>query len=176
MMAVSPKSVCDIGKTLSTAHIQNKAENRKALINIMQSMKFLGGQGNALWGEDDSQSNFFQLLKLRECDNPEICQCLKRKGDARTCNYLSPDVQNEILQLVPLSILRSIANNVLDACYFTVQTDESADISNREQLVICFWWVGQQPEVHKGFVGLYEIPDIHVLADTIVASIKDCLL
>lgn len=170
VMVVLPNSVRDIGETLSTAHARNKAENRKVLMKILQNIKFLGRQAIALRGHEDSESNFFQLLKLRECDNPEISQWLKRKGD----KYLSPDVQNEILQLMSLSILRSIAKNVQDACYFTVMADESVDISNREQLVICFRWVDQELLVHEDFVGLYEIPDIS--ADTLVAAIKDCLL
>ena len=79
-----------------------------------------------------------------------------------------------MLQLMSLSILRSIATNLHDAYCFTVMADESADSSNQEQLVICFRWVDQQLEVHEDFVGLYEIPDTS--ANTIVAAIKDCLL
>lgn len=94
---------------------------------------------------------------------------MARNGD----KYLSPDVQNEIVQLMSLSILRSIARNLQDACYFTIMADESADSSNREQLVICFHWVDQQLEVHEDFVSLYQIPDI--TADMIEAAIKDCL-
>ena len=86
VMVVLPKSVRDVGKTITTAYAQNKAENRKVLMKILQNIKFLGHQGIALWGHDDSESNFIQLLKLRECDNPEISQWLKRKGN----KYLSP--------------------------------------------------------------------------------------
>ena len=87
-MAVLPNSVCDINKTLSTAHAQNKTENRKVLLKIPQNIKFLGHQGIALHGHDNSESSFFQLLKLRESGNPEISWWFNRKGD----KYLSPQV------------------------------------------------------------------------------------
>lgn len=80
VMVVLPNSVHDIGQTLSIAHTQNKAENRKMLLKILQNVKFLFCQGIALWGNDDSESNFFQLLMLCKCDNLAISRWLKRKG------------------------------------------------------------------------------------------------
>ena len=79
-----------------------------------------------------------------------------------------------MLQLMPLSILRSIANNLHSSNAFTIMADECTDISNHEQLVICFRWVGTDLEVHEDFVGLYQIADIS--ADTIVQALKDCLI
>ena len=81
VMVVLPKSVRDIGEALSEAHSQSKSENRKVLLKILQNIRFLSRQGIALRGHDDSESNFIQRFKLRECDNPEIGRWLKRKGD-----------------------------------------------------------------------------------------------
>ena len=50
-------------------HAQNKAENRKVLMKILQNVKFLGRQGIAFCGHEDVESNFIQLIKLRELDN-----------------------------------------------------------------------------------------------------------
>ena len=52
--------------------------------------------------------------------------------------------------------------------------DECADISNNEQLTVCFRWVNSQLEVHEEFIGLHEISDI--TADTILAALCDCVL
>ena len=52
--------------------------------------------------------------------------------------------------------------------------DECTDISNCEQLAICFRWVDTDLEVHEEFVGLYQIDDIS--ASTIVEALKDCLV
>ena len=37
--------------------------------------------------------------------------------------------------------------------------DGSADISNKEQLVICFRWVDDDFEIHEDFVGLHPLPN-----------------
>ena len=95
---------------------------------------------------------------------------LEKKGD----RYLSPDIQNEVIQLMSLSILRSIASSVQGAYFFSVMADECVDISNHEQLVICLRWVDHCLDVHEDFLGLYHIADTS--ANTITAAIKDCLV
>ena len=60
------------------------------LLKILQNVKFLGRQGLAFRGHDDSESNFMQLFKLRELDNPVLSAWQKRSGD----KYLSPEIQN----------------------------------------------------------------------------------
>ena len=52
--------------------------------------------------------------------------------------------------------------------------DECVDISNREQLVLCFRYVDTEVVAHEDFNGLYECPNI--TANTIVAAIDDVLL
>ena len=170
VMIVLPRTVRDIGETLSSAHAQNKAENRRVLLKILQNMKFLGRQGIALRGHDDSESNFMQLFKLRELDNPELSAWLKKRAD----KYLSPEIQNEMLQVMSLSILRSIAKSLHSADAFSIMADECTNISNHEQLAICFRWVDTELEVHEEFVGLYQIENIS--SDTIVQALKDCLI
>ena len=54
--------------------------------------------------------------------------------------------------------------------------DECIDISNREQLLLCFRYVNTEVAIlaHVNFVGLYECPNI--TANTIVTAIDDVLL
>ena len=148
VMIILPRTVQDVGESLSTAHARNKAENRRVLLKILQNVKFLGRQGIAFRGHDDGESNFMQLFKLREVDNPELSGWLRRGTD----KYLSPDIQNEMLGIMSLSILRSIAQKLQSADAFTIMADEGTDISNHEQLVICFCWVDTDIEVHEEFV------------------------
>ena len=51
--------------------------------------------------------------------------------------------------------------------------DECADITNEEQLVICFCWVDENLEVHEDFVGLH--PLCGTKADTTVKVILDTI-
>ena len=52
--------------------------------------------------------------------------------------------------------------------------DETADISNTEQLAVCFRWIDKNMEVHEDFVGLH--PLSKTTADSIVQVLKDVLL
>ena len=51
--------------------------------------------------------------------------------------------------------------------------DECADVTNEEQLVICFRRVNENLEVHEEFVGLHPLNDTKV--DTIVKVILDTI-
>ena len=52
--------------------------------------------------------------------------------------------------------------------------DETTDISNCEQVVLCLRWVDDDFNVHEDLIGLYKVETIS--ADNLVALIKDTLL
>ena len=64
VMIVLPATKRDIGEACSATHAHQKTENRTMLLKILQNIRFLGRQGLALRGHDDTESNFVQLLKL----------------------------------------------------------------------------------------------------------------
>ena len=52
----------DIGEMCDQGHQEEKKNNRKMFIQILESLKFLARQGLALRGsKNDSESNFIQL-------------------------------------------------------------------------------------------------------------------
>ncbi len=62
---------------------------------------------------------------------------MKRKSD----KYTSHDIQNEILGVMALNLLRNIADNVRTSkC--NIMIDETTDVSTTEQVVIVLRWVG----------------------------------
>ena len=69
------------------------------------------------------------MLKLRAEENSELLDWLRRKDD----KYISPVIQNEILEAIALCMLRIISENIQNATFFTIMADETADISNKEQ-------------------------------------------
>ena len=111
IMAKLPNSVPDIGEVLSTTRAHSKSTNRRIFLKLLQNILFLACQDIALQGHDDKESNFLQLFKLRGCDNHEMNNWLEKKRD----KYLRPDIQNEVIHLTSLSILRSIATIVQGA-------------------------------------------------------------
>ena len=157
-----PSNVPDIGEMVSNLYAQNKVQNHKLFLKILQNIKFLARQGIAFRGHDEVESNFIQLLKLREIDNPELSSWMRRRTD----KYVSPEMHE--------NILLDLAKGIHSSDIFSILADECTDMSNKEQLAICFRWIDAELEIHEDFVGLYHIDNI--AADTIVIALKDCLL
>ena len=78
---------------------------------------------------------------------------LTRKSD----KYTSADMQNESLKVMALQVLRKVADLIRSQSYFTMMVDETTDMSNCEQVVICLRWIDDDFQVHEDFVGLYEV-------------------
>ena len=58
---------------------------------------------------------------------------------------MSQNAQNEILQIMALKVLRDIASDVAES--YSIVADESTDVNNFEQLVICICCVGKEMSV-----------------------------
>ena len=50
--------------------------------------------------------------------------------------FTSPDIQNEILSIMALDISREITSK-LPGKWYTITVDETTDLSNTEQMVLC---------------------------------------
>ena len=164
MLVTTPSSTKDVGKMLCSIHPQEKAVNRKMLSTIMTTIRYLGRQGLALRGrckseEDTGQkgeldSNVLQLLYLCAEDIKGLKKWMSKSQD----KYTSPDIQNEILSIMALSVLRSILNEVAGK-YYSIMIDETTDNSNVEQMVFCLCHVDDNFDVHEEFIGLYSLDD-----------------
>ena len=77
-------------------------------------------------------SNFHQLLNLRAQENPEFIEWLRKRDEKYTS-----EIQNELLEAMAPGMMRQISANIQNATFFTIMADETADVSNKEQLVIC---------------------------------------
>ena len=83
-------------------------------------------------------------------------------------------MQNEMVKVMALRVLRKIAGSFQSAWFFTVMVDETTDVSNVKQVVVCLRWVSEKLEVVEEFVGLYEVASTE--AETIYTTITDVLL
>ncbi|XP_069471952.1 zinc finger MYM-type protein 1-like [Ambystoma mexicanum] len=98
------------------------------LNKIIHTIALLAKQGLALRGHDDKDGNFRQVLEARADDVP----CLKQWITSSRAEYLSPDIQNEVLQLLSHAILHILRNSIGDNP-FAVIVDGTQDISGQEQ-------------------------------------------
>lgn len=104
-IVVLPREILgDVGEVLSSEVKEEKRVNRKVFLRVLQNIAFLAKQGMALRGSGDLDSNFTQLLLLQSSDCPEIEPWMRKK----TNKYTSHEVQNEILKVMSLSIVRDL--------------------------------------------------------------------
>ena len=92
----------------------------------------------------------------------------------KTNKYTSPEIQNEILKLVALQVLKEVAANLHSTTFYAIMVDETTDVSNDKQVVLCLCWVDNNFDAHEEFIGLYKVDSI--CSDSLVALIKDALL
>ena len=116
-----------------------------------------------------SESNFAQLMKLRGEDDSRITGWLEKSTD----KYTSPDMQNEIFKTMALQVLRQVIESISSSSLLSLMINETTDISNKEQLVVCIRWVDKNLQPHKDFIGLYHVESTQ--SSTLVNTIHDVL-
>ena len=163
-----PAATRDISKLLSTQLAKERSERRKCFLKLLSNVRFLSRQGLAFRGDgNESDSNFMQLHSE---DDSRPSQWIMQKTD----KYTSGEMQNEMIKVMALCVLRKISA-VLQKCLFlTVMVDETTDVSNTEQVVICIRYVDEHFEVHEEFVGLFEVASTR--AENIFTAITDVFL
>lgn len=155
---------------MSKEHAKEKEINRRMFVKIVTSIKYLARQRISLRGDgDEEDGNFMQLLRLRADDDPDLVAWLQRKQN----RYTSHEIQNEILKIMAMSVLRNIASCLQSSPFLTLMMDETTDVSNTEQVVIVFRWVSDLLEVHEEFLGLYQGASIK--AEVLASTAMDCL-
>ena len=141
MVVTLPETTRDVGELLSLAHADEKAANRQCLVTIAENLRFLAKQ-------------------------PELLKWLERK----TYKYTSPEIQNEIITIMALNVVRDIASSIQNARFFTLMADEVTDAANQTQVAICFRSVDDNFNCNEEFIGLYVVESIE--SDRIVHILK----
>lgn len=144
----------NIASHLSQSHQRDRELARSALLCLVSSLHYLCVQGLAIRGHTEDRGNFENLLQLRANDNSALKSWLQKSG----YKWLSPAIQNEIIQDLALAVLRSFQQDVIEARYFAIIMDETTDASCKEQVSICLRYVSKKLQVQETFTGFYETP------------------
>jgi len=75
-------------------------------------------------------------LKLCGTDDVQMTEWIERKSS----KYTITDMQNEMLTVMSLRVLREIASAIQKVLFYTVMVDEITDCSNKEQVVLVIRW------------------------------------
>ena len=120
---------------ITEAKRKEMADARVALHMIFDAVQHIAGQGNAFRRKNESTGNFFRLLDKYEKLVPE----LKRfRSHSASYTYTSPDIQNEIIEMLAHAVVTKIFREVRAATFFSIIMDETTDINRRQQAAVCF--------------------------------------
>ena len=74
-----------------------------------------------------------------------------------------------------MHVLRPIVKNIKkSSSYYSIMADETTDIINKEQFVICMRWVDNDLNANQDFTGLHELSVAN--AETLAFILKDVVL
>ena len=85
-----PATTTHIGVHLSQQYALEMKQNKRMLLKVLSSIRFLSRQGLALRGhDDDGDGNMIQVLRLLGEDDGEVSEWLQKKSN----KYTSPDIK-----------------------------------------------------------------------------------
>lgn len=165
----------DIMSQLNTQRAKEIEQNRAAIRPIIRTILFCAEQELPLRGDNDSgalsltrpenkDGKFRALLRFRiESGDKSLEKHVI--NSAKNATYLSPDIQNEILQTCSDIIAEQIVNRVNKAECFSILGDETMDVSGTEQLSLCVRYVdvledSGTPVLREDFIGFVPIHDL----------------
>ena len=123
-------------------------QNREMLKNIVNAVLYLARQEMAFRGHDESstslnQGNYRELLKsFGKLDSVFDRRLHGRLQEAERCESggvftgVSSDVQNDVIECIDSVIEDQINKEVSECQFFSIQCDETMDVSTKEQLSI----------------------------------------
>ena len=132
---------------MDTLQIKEEKENREDIPPIIKTIIFCAEQELPLRGDHDSgplslirpqlnDGKFRALLRFR-IESGDIGLEKHVLNHPKNAQYMSPDIQNEIIQICSDIIIRKIIQKVDNAPCFTLLGDETMDLSGTEQMSVC---------------------------------------
>ena len=118
-------------------------------------------------GNDESKSslnrgNVLEIFSVIAKHN-RIVQDYINKGP-KNATYLSPDIQNLILQIMGKMIRGSICDEVQQAGYFSLLADETKDLSKQEQLAIVLTYLDKEGTINERFLTFVEATNLNAVS------------
>lgn len=140
------------------------------LIKEVNSLRCLARQGLAFRGHENSEGNFYQIINLQIINYND--ESLKKWLTSQ--KYMSPEILNELIELMAQDVLRSVLAEVQSVPYYAIIADETRDISGKEQFAISLRWVSESYVISEDLIGLFSVDKTD--ATTLVSVLKDVLI
>ncbi|XP_030762677.1 zinc finger MYM-type protein 1-like [Sitophilus oryzae] len=158
---------------LISAHKSVIEANKKILASIVSTVIFCGTHDLTLRGKELHEGVFEDLIKLKIEAGAQNLKTHLEKG-AKNAAYLSPQIQNEIIDLCGEVIREDIIVDIKKACAYSILADESSDISGKEQLSIGTRFFDEEHMmIREEFLGFVELSAMDAIS---IASAIDSFL
>lgn len=106
---------------------KEREENREIVRSIFDVVRHLAKQNSAFRGHDESTTsansgNFMEELKFIAKFHKPLADWME--NHPQNLSYFSPDIQNEMIEILSGLILESIKSEVISAKYYSIECDE----------------------------------------------------
>lgn len=140
---------------------ENVRLNRLFLRTVIDAVLYLGKQELAFRGHDESsdslnRGNFKELLALLISRGPEEIKVHYEKiksvfsGDSKT-------IQNELIDCISDYINDYLKNEINDTSFFSVEVDDTTDITQTSQCSIIVRYVNSEGFIVERFLGFHDV-------------------
>ena len=162
--AIASKEAKSIASRVSADRSAQVAENRSHVKALLRATSYLGRQGLAFRGHDetetsDNKGNFVELLDTMS----ETDACLKAKMERRYGHYSSHEYQNDLIRVFGERIEQVIVAEIIEARFFAILVDETKDISKKEQLAVIIRYV-HQCCIKERVIGTYHMKHLDAVS------------
>jgi hypothetical protein len=178
-----------INRVLDNENQQQEATNRKILSSIIKCILFIAKQNLAFRGHDDDgiaqksieglgnttlqsneyiysltcfSGNFKELIIFR-VESGDVILDHHLKNCAKNATYMSPEIQNELIDVCAEMIKAEILNSIIKGKkFYTVIADATSDISGTEQLSLSIRFLcydSGEVLIREDFIGFTPIVD-----------------
>ncbi|XP_023633335.1 zinc finger MYM-type protein 1 [Capsella rubella] len=130
--------------------------------NAKRKCEYLMRQGLPFRGHDESdesvnRGNFLELLKYTAGQNESVRKVVLNNAPKNN-QMTSPPIQKDIVHCFSEEVTKSIIEE-MDNDVFGLLVDESADVSDKEQMAVVFRFVDKYGLVKERFVGIIHVKE-----------------
>ena len=170
-MQESNSSVADMVGAARLKHVEKNVHYIKSIAEIILlcCQQNIGLRGHRESEESVNKGNFLEILDLLARHDQTVSEKLKHAP--RNALYISPDIQNSLLELMGEMVRGKISAEINKVGYFTLMADESKDCSKTEQLAIIFRYTDvDHGVIHERFLTFVQADKLN--AESLTGYIK----
>ncbi|KAB0802982.1 hypothetical protein PPYR_05168 [Photinus pyralis] len=90
------------------------------------------GAHESLYDGDNNRGNFLNIIKLLAIYDPVLQELLSK--DKNSVKYLSPTIQNEIIELLATEVKTKLIGQINESPFFSIIMDTTQDIAKVDQV------------------------------------------